>query len=137
MKYIRLILNHLLGSAILTQKMVPVIFWLYRMMLRYWFPMFIFYACTCEDVIQVEKVTPDAKLSRAATSSSMGSASDESVVQNLMGQLDAARSSHMLIDHFCSQLLDPQSPTRYLYIYIYIYIYISSLYKYQNRYMHI
>ena len=37
-----------------------------------------------------EKVTPDAKFHRANTTSSMASAStDESVVQNLMAQLDA------------------------------------------------
>lgn len=48
-----------------------------------------------KDVIQVEKVTPDAKLSRAETSSSMGSASDESVVQNLIGKLEAAESESL------------------------------------------
>ena len=58
-----------------------------------------FYVCTWEDVIQVEKVTPDAKLSRAETSSSMGSASDESVVQNLIGKLEAAERSLDMLDY--------------------------------------
>ena len=60
---------------------------------------FFFYVCTWEDVIQVEKVTPDAKLSRAETSSSMGSASDESVVQNLIGKLEAAQRSLDMLDY--------------------------------------
>lgn len=64
-----------------------------------------------EDSLKEDKVTPDAKLPRASTSSSMDSGStDESLVVNLMGRLNAATEESTLFwiksisFHFISSL---------------------------------